>query len=97
MWNSLGERMRGFSYLPDISFVHDDVDDEIKEEILCGHSEKQAIIFGLMVKENGMPLHGEKLERLLLIRTVAKLAVELLVQFQSEKASSVALSSGICG
>ncbi|XP_042465086.1 putative pentatricopeptide repeat-containing protein At3g13770, mitochondrial [Zingiber officinale] len=42
------ERIKAAGYVPDLSCVLHDVDDEQKESILLGHSEKLAIAFGLM-------------------------------------------------
>ncbi|XP_074563299.1 putative pentatricopeptide repeat-containing protein At3g13770, mitochondrial isoform X2 [Curcuma longa] len=42
------ERIKEAGYAPDLSCVLHDVDDEQKESILLGHSEKLAIAFGLM-------------------------------------------------
>ena len=44
----LYERIKEAGYVPDLSCVLHDVDDEQKESILLGHSEKLAIAFGLM-------------------------------------------------
>lgn len=56
LWNSLRKRMGELGYVPDISFVLHDVDDEAKREILCGHSEKLAILYGLLNVREGMPI-----------------------------------------
>ncbi|XP_077223899.1 pentatricopeptide repeat (PPR) superfamily protein [Tasmannia lanceolata] len=60
LWSSLSERMRALGYVPDISFALCDVDDETKEEMLCGHSEKLAIAFGLLNSGAGMPIRITK-------------------------------------
>ncbi|KAI3944207.1 hypothetical protein MKW98_016437 [Papaver atlanticum] len=44
--DDLGPRMEAEGYVPDKSFVLQDVGDEEKKEILNGHSEKLAIAFG---------------------------------------------------
>ncbi|RWW18290.1 hypothetical protein GW17_00017733 [Ensete ventricosum] len=44
----LYERIKEAGYVPDLSCVLHDVDDEQKESILLGHSEKLALAFGLM-------------------------------------------------
>ncbi|XP_022774177.1 pentatricopeptide repeat-containing protein At3g26782, mitochondrial-like [Durio zibethinus] len=41
-------RIRQQGYVPDLSFVLHDVDGETKEKMLYAHSEKLAIVFGLM-------------------------------------------------
>eukprot|EP01018_Ginkgo_biloba_P030322 Gb_23083 [translate_table: standard] len=48
MWENLVSQMREEGYVPDTNFVLQDVEDEEKENILCGHSEKLAIAFGLI-------------------------------------------------
>ncbi|KAK1429197.1 hypothetical protein QVD17_11402 [Tagetes erecta] len=44
----LGLRLRDAGYLPDVSYVLHDVEDEHKEDILFGHSERLAVAFGLI-------------------------------------------------
>ncbi|KAI3934038.1 hypothetical protein MKW92_002713, partial [Papaver armeniacum] len=44
--DDLGPRMEAEGYVPDKSFVLQDVGDEEKKETLNGHSEKLAIAFG---------------------------------------------------
>lgn len=43
-------------YVPDLSCVLYDVDEEQKEKILVGHSEKLALAFGLIATAEGVPL-----------------------------------------
>eukprot|EP01018_Ginkgo_biloba_P020138 Gb_27979 [translate_table: standard] len=45
---SLAGQMKEAGYTPDINFVLHDVENDEKEYILCGHSEKLAIAFGLI-------------------------------------------------
>ncbi|OVA09723.1 Pentatricopeptide repeat [Macleaya cordata] len=44
----LMERIRGEGYVPDTNFVLHDVEEEMKEKMLYLHSEKLAIVFGLL-------------------------------------------------
>ncbi|KAL6314433.1 hypothetical protein AAG906_025918 [Vitis piasezkii] len=44
----MGEKMRNAGYLPNTDFVLQDVDQEEKEEVLCNHSEKLAVAFGIL-------------------------------------------------
>eukprot|EP01018_Ginkgo_biloba_P019065 Gb_20268 [translate_table: standard] len=48
MLESLASQMRKAGYVPDTNFVLHDVEEEEKETILCVHSEKLAISFGLI-------------------------------------------------
>ncbi|KAJ7558889.1 hypothetical protein O6H91_04G060700 [Diphasiastrum complanatum] len=48
--------MKEAGYVPDLSFVLDDVEDEEKENALCQHSEKLAIAFGLINTLPGTPI-----------------------------------------
>ncbi|CAL9180332.1 unnamed protein product [Musa hybrid cultivar] len=48
MWCSLEEKIRGIGYIPDTSSVLHEKGEEEKLKILQGHSEKQAISFGLL-------------------------------------------------
>ncbi|KAJ0476353.1 putative tetratricopeptide-like helical domain superfamily, DYW domain-containing protein [Helianthus annuus] len=56
----LGLRLRDAGYLPDVSYVLHDVEDEHKEEILFGHSERLAVAFGLIATPRGTLLQIEK-------------------------------------
>eukprot|EP01018_Ginkgo_biloba_P013194 Gb_32453 [translate_table: standard] len=49
----LSRQMKAAGYLPDTRFVPHDVDEEQKEQILCHHSEKLAIAFGLINTPSG--------------------------------------------
>ena len=60
LWNSLEKRMGELGYVPDLRFVLHDVDDEVKQEVLYGHSEKLAIVFGLLNSGEGMPIRITK-------------------------------------
>ncbi|KAF3793377.1 Pentatricopeptide repeat-containing protein [Nymphaea thermarum] len=53
---SLGMAMRKAGYLPDTNFVLHDIEEQDKEHILCGHSEKLAVALGLLNTQPGMPL-----------------------------------------
>lgn len=46
--DDLSEKMKREGYEPDISCVLHNVDEEQKENLLCGHSERLAIAFGLL-------------------------------------------------
>ncbi|XP_057817579.1 pentatricopeptide repeat-containing protein At1g20230 [Cryptomeria japonica] len=46
--DSLARKLKEEGYVPDTNFALHDVDEEEKEQILYGHSEKLAIAFGLM-------------------------------------------------
>ena len=46
--DQIGEKMRFSGYFPNTDFVLQDVDQEEKEEVLCNHSEKLAVAFGLL-------------------------------------------------
>lgn len=56
----LSERMRKEGYVPDTSCVLHNVDDEEKETLLCGHSEKLAIAFGLLNTPPGTTIRVAK-------------------------------------
>jgi pentatricopeptide repeat protein len=53
---NLATQMKEEGYVPDTNFVLHDVEEEEKEYMLCGHSEKLAIIFGLINTCPGTPL-----------------------------------------
>lgn len=48
MLEKLSGQMKQAGYVPERNFVLHDVEDEQKEHILCHHSEKLAIVFGLI-------------------------------------------------
>ncbi|XP_077246272.1 pentatricopeptide repeat (PPR) superfamily protein [Tasmannia lanceolata] len=54
--DSLGMEMKKSGLLPNTNFVLQDVEEQEKEHILCGHSEKLAIGLGLLNTRPGTPL-----------------------------------------
>ncbi|WOG97749.1 hypothetical protein DCAR_0417090 [Daucus carota subsp. sativus] len=52
----LSGEMKKSGYAPITDFVLQDVEDQEKEHILCGHSEKLAVVFGLLNTLPGTPL-----------------------------------------
>jgi len=58
--DSLAGQMKAAGYVPDTNFALHDVDEEEKEHILYGHSEKLAIAFGLMSTSPGMSIRITK-------------------------------------
>ncbi|CAL0323903.1 unnamed protein product [Lupinus luteus] len=54
--DELTMKMKKSGYLPKTSFVLQDVEEQDKEEILCGHSEKLAVALGLLNTSPGEPL-----------------------------------------
>eukprot|EP01018_Ginkgo_biloba_P012655 Gb_23604 [translate_table: standard] len=49
----LNVQMKEAGYVPDTDFVLHDVDEELKEQFLCHHSEKLAIAYGLISTPSG--------------------------------------------
>eukprot|EP01018_Ginkgo_biloba_P030281 Gb_21430 [translate_table: standard] len=60
MLESLAEKMEDAGYAPDTGFVLHDLEEEDKEFLLCGHSERLAIAFGLISTCPGTPLRITK-------------------------------------
>jgi hypothetical protein len=60
MLDSLALQLKDGGYIPETQFVLHDVEDEEKEYILCGHSEKLAIAFGLIKTCPGIPIRITK-------------------------------------
>ncbi|KAL5701078.1 hypothetical protein ACHQM5_026456 [Ranunculus cassubicifolius] len=54
--DSLGMEMKKSGFLPDTKSVLQDVEEQDKENILCGHSEKLAVGLGLLSTPPGSPL-----------------------------------------
>ncbi|XP_015899014.3 putative pentatricopeptide repeat-containing protein At3g13770, mitochondrial isoform X2 [Ziziphus jujuba] len=52
----LSVKFKEAGYVPDLSCVLYDVDEEQKEKILLGHSEKLALAFGLIATSEGVPI-----------------------------------------
>ncbi|KAK6916960.1 E motif [Dillenia turbinata] len=57
---TLSERMRKEGYVPDTSCVLHNVNEEEKEFLLCGHSEKLAIAFGILNTPSGTTIRVTK-------------------------------------
>ncbi|KAF8030716.1 hypothetical protein BT93_D0026 [Corymbia citriodora subsp. variegata] len=57
---TLSDRMRKEGYVPDTSCVLHNVNEEEKEALLCGHSEKLAIAFGILNTPPGMTIRVAK-------------------------------------
>ncbi|GMN26943.1 hypothetical protein TIFTF001_044059 [Ficus carica] len=57
---NLSVRMKKAGYVPDTSCVLHDVDEEAKETLLCGHSEKLAIAFGILNTPPGTTIRVAK-------------------------------------
>eukprot|EP01018_Ginkgo_biloba_P002731 Gb_33134 [translate_table: standard] len=53
---SLSQQMKVAGYAPDMRFVLNDVEEEQKEQILCHHSEKLAIAYGLISTSPGIAI-----------------------------------------
>eukprot|EP01018_Ginkgo_biloba_P034142 Gb_28028 [translate_table: standard] len=60
MLESLTGLMEEAGYVPNTDFVLRDVEEEVKEHILCSHSEKLAIAFGLINTSPGTPIRITK-------------------------------------
>lgn len=53
----LAQEMETAGYVPDTRLVLHDVDEELKEQALCHHSERLAIALGLISTPPGQPIH----------------------------------------
>eukprot|EP01018_Ginkgo_biloba_P030314 Gb_23082 [translate_table: standard] len=60
MLEALAGQMKEAGYAPDTCFALHDVEDEEKEYVLCSHSEKLAIAFGLINTSPGTPIRITK-------------------------------------
>ncbi|KAI4354681.1 hypothetical protein L6164_003528 [Bauhinia variegata] len=54
--DKLNIEMKKFGYSPKTNSVLQDVEEQDKEQILCGHSEKLAVVLGLLNSSPGYPL-----------------------------------------
>ncbi|XP_009762740.1 pentatricopeptide repeat-containing protein At3g57430, chloroplastic [Nicotiana sylvestris] len=57
---TLSDKMKKEGYVPDTSCVLHNVSEGEKENLLCGHSEKLAIAFGILNTPPGMPIRVAK-------------------------------------
>ncbi|KAM0024283.1 putative DYW domain-containing protein [Helianthus debilis subsp. tardiflorus] len=57
---TLSERQKQKGYAPDTACVFHNVNEEEKETLLCGHSERLAIAFGLLNLPPGVPIRVAK-------------------------------------
>ncbi|XP_031252869.1 pentatricopeptide repeat-containing protein At1g20230-like [Pistacia vera] len=62
--NKLNMEMKKSSYIPHTDFVLWDVEEQDKELMLCGHSEKLAVVLGLLNTPAGAPLQVIKNPRI---------------------------------
>ncbi|XP_031266695.1 LOW QUALITY PROTEIN: pentatricopeptide repeat-containing protein At1g20230-like [Pistacia vera] len=58
--NKLNLEMKKSGYFPHADFVLQDVEEQDKEQILCGHSEKLAVVLGPLITPPGAPLQVVK-------------------------------------
>ena len=56
MWEKLLEKMKRNGYVPDTSVILLDIEEIEKEKFLYRHSEKLALVFGLLNTEPGTPI-----------------------------------------
>ncbi|XP_050282794.1 pentatricopeptide repeat-containing protein At1g11290, chloroplastic [Quercus robur] len=56
---TLGEDIKAAGYVPDTNSIHD-VEDDVKKQLLNSHSEKLAIVFGLLNTSPGTTIHIRK-------------------------------------
>ena len=55
--NVIGQKVRLAGYMPNTDFVLQDLDQEDKEAVLCNHSEKLAVAFGLLNLNGESTIH----------------------------------------
>jgi pentatricopeptide repeat protein len=55
-WREIAERLASSGYIADTSWVLHDVEESRRKDLLCKHSEKMAISYGLLKTEKGEPL-----------------------------------------
>lgn len=60
VWNDLTDAMERIGYVPDTISVLHDINDEMKTEWVCGHSERLATMFGLIHTGSEMPIRITK-------------------------------------
>ena len=58
--NNLSKKLKAEGYIPDTRLVLRNIDEEQKVHVLCAHSEKLAIAYGLMHTPRGMPIRVYK-------------------------------------
>ncbi|XP_011082278.1 pentatricopeptide repeat-containing protein At3g14330 [Sesamum indicum] len=60
VWNELTKEMEKSGYTPDTGVVLHDINEEMKVEWVCGHSERLATIFALIHTGSGLPIRITK-------------------------------------
>lgn len=60
VWNRLMKAMEEVGYVPDTGVILHDVNEEMKMEWVCGHSERLATMYGLIHTGSGMPIRVTK-------------------------------------
>ncbi|EYU37438.1 hypothetical protein ABFS82_01G045900 [Erythranthe guttata] len=60
IWDELTKEMEKNGYTPDTGVVLHDIDDEMKVEWVCGHSERVATVFALINSGSGLPIRITK-------------------------------------
>ncbi|GMH30227.1 hypothetical protein Nepgr_032070 [Nepenthes gracilis] len=60
LWSELEEAMAAAGYVANTSVVLHDINDEMKSMWVCGHSERLAVMFGLIHTGSGMPIRITK-------------------------------------
>ncbi|XP_068648793.1 pentatricopeptide repeat-containing protein At3g14330 isoform X2 [Aristolochia californica] len=60
VWSELADSLRKAGYVPDTGVVLHDVDEDTKELWVCGHSERLAVVFGLVHTGEQMPIRITK-------------------------------------
>ncbi|XAR73332.1 hypothetical protein NMG60_11007266, partial [Bertholletia excelsa] len=84
--DEIGEKMRLAGYMPNTEFVLQDVDQEEKEGLLCSHSEKLAVAFGILNLRGALTLRVYKNLRICgdchnVIKFIAKIiGVQIIVR-----------------
>eukprot|EP01018_Ginkgo_biloba_P002412 Gb_32528 [translate_table: standard] len=99
MSERMARQMREAGYVPDTNFVLHDVEEEIKEQSLCYHSEKLAITFGLISTLPGMPIRIVKNLRVCgdchaAIKFISKIAIREIVVRDSSRFHH--FNGGVC-
>ncbi|KAK4435600.1 Pentatricopeptide repeat-containing protein [Sesamum alatum] len=60
VWNELTKEMEKSGYRPDTGVVLHDINEEMKVEWVCGHSERLAMVFALIHAGSGLPIRITK-------------------------------------
>lgn len=102
VWEELKEGMKAAGYTSDTGVVLHDVDEDVKSLWVCEHSERLALVFGLIHTSSGMPIRIMKNLRVCVdchsaIKAISKVAGRVIVLRDTNRFHHFADGACSCG